>query len=54
MTRLAYLYIIELVYDDMKRTEYFVSFKTIVVITEEFTVMVNSEELIGTTEYLTL
>jgi hypothetical protein len=38
----------------MKGTEYFVSFKTIVVITEEFNVMVNSEKLIGTTEYLTL
>jgi cupin superfamily acireductone dioxygenase involved in methionine salvage len=33
----------------MKGTEYFV-----VVITEEYNVMVNSEELIGATEYLTL
>jgi hypothetical protein len=54
MTRLADQYIIELGYDDMKGTECFVSFKTIVLITEEFNVMVNSEELIGTTAYLTL
>jgi hypothetical protein len=38
----------------MKGTEYFVSLKTSVVITEEYDVMLNSEELIGTTEYLTL
>jgi hypothetical protein len=36
----------------MKGTEYFVSLQTSVVITEECNVMVNSEELIGTTEYL--
>jgi hypothetical protein len=35
------------------RTKYFVSLYTSVVITEEYNVMVNSEELIGTTEYLT-
>jgi hypothetical protein len=38
----------------MKRTEYFVSLQTGVVITEEYNVMVNSEELIGTAEYLTV
>jgi hypothetical protein len=38
----------------MKATEYFVSLQTSVVITEEYNVMVNSEELIGSTEYLTL
>jgi hypothetical protein len=37
----------------MKGTEYFVSLQKSVVITEEYNVMVNSEELIGTTEYLT-
>jgi len=38
----------------MKGTEYFVSLKTSVVITEECNVIVNSGELIGTTDYLTL
>jgi len=38
----------------MKRTEYSVSLQTSVVLTEEYTVMVKSEELIGTTEYLAL
>jgi hypothetical protein len=38
----------------MKGTEYFVSLQTNVVITEEYNVVVNSDELIGTTEYLTL
>jgi hypothetical protein len=38
----------------MKRTEYFVSLYTSVVITDECNVMVNIKELIGTTEYLTL
>jgi hypothetical protein len=37
----------------MKGTEYFVSLETSVVISEENNVMVNSQELIGTTEYLT-
>ena len=37
----------------MKRTEYFVSFKR-VLLYEEFNVMVNSEELIGVSENLTL
>jgi hypothetical protein len=38
----------------MKGTEYFVSLKMSVVISEECNVMINNEELIGTTEYLTL
>jgi hypothetical protein len=38
----------------MKGAEYFVSLYASVVITEQNNVMVNSEELIGTTEYLTL
>jgi hypothetical protein len=38
----------------MKETEYFVSLETSVVISEEYNVMVNSEELIGATEYLAL
>jgi len=38
----------------MKGTEYFVSLWTSVVITEEYNVVVKSEELIGTTAYLTL
>jgi hypothetical protein len=45
---------IELGYNVMKGTEYFVSFKPSVVLTEEYNVMVNSDELIGTTECLTL
>jgi hypothetical protein len=45
---------VELCYNVMKGTEYFVSLQTGVVITDECNVMVNSEELIGTTEYLTL
>jgi len=35
-------------------TEYFVSLQTSVFITEEYKVVVNSGELIGTVEYLTL
>jgi hypothetical protein len=38
----------------MKGTEYFVSLSTGDVITEKKNVTFNSEELIGTTEYLTL
>jgi hypothetical protein len=38
----------------MKGTEYFVSLSTNVVITEQNNVMVNSEELMGPTKYLTL
>ena len=45
---------VEFGYNVMKGTEYFVSLYTSVVITEEYSVMVNSEELIGTAEYLTL
>jgi hypothetical protein len=48
------VYKLELGYNVMKGTEYIVSLKTSVVITEQHIVMVNSEELIGTTEYLTL
>jgi hypothetical protein len=39
---------VELAYNFMKRAEIFVSLQTSVVITEEYNVMVNSEELIGT------
>jgi hypothetical protein len=38
----------------MKGIEYFVSIKTSIIVTEEFNITVNSEELIGTTEHLTL
>ena len=38
----------------MKGTEYCVSLQTSVVITENYNVTVNSEELTGTTEYQTL
>jgi len=38
----------------MKGTEYFVSLQTGVVLTEEYNIMVKTEELIGTTEYLTI
>jgi hypothetical protein len=38
----------------MKRAENFVSLQTGVVITEEYNVTVNSEELLRTAEYLTL
>ena len=41
-------------YNVMKRTEYFESLQTIVAITEENNVFVNSEGLIGATEYMTL
>jgi hypothetical protein len=47
-------YTVELGYNVMKETEYFVSLKTSVVITEEYNVMVNGEELIRTAEYLAL
>ena len=46
--------IVERGYSVMKGTEYFVSLQANVLVTEECNVMVNSEELIGTTEYLTL
>ena len=38
----------------MKGTEYFVSLLTNVVLTEEYNVMANIEDLIGTTERVTL
>jgi hypothetical protein len=48
------IYTIELGYDVMKMTEYSVSLQTSFVTTEENNVTINSEELIGTAEYLTL
>ena len=45
---------IELGYNVMKGTEYFVSVYTSVVINDEYIVMVNSDELIRATQYLTL
>jgi hypothetical protein len=45
---------VELGYNIMKGSEYFALFLTSVVITEWYNVTANSEELIGTTEYLTL
>jgi hypothetical protein len=47
-------YTVELGYNVMKGTEYFVSLKTSVVRTKEYSVMVNSEELIGTAGHVTL
>jgi hypothetical protein len=47
-------YRVKLAYNVITGTEYFVSLQTCVVITEERNVMVNSDELISTTEYLTL
>jgi hypothetical protein len=38
----------------MKETEYIVPLETSVVVTEEYNIMVNRNELIGSTEYLTL
>jgi hypothetical protein len=38
----------------MKGTEYFVSLQANVVVTEDYNVMVSSEELIGTTAFLTV
>jgi hypothetical protein len=45
---------VDVCYNVMKGTEYFVSLQTSIVIAEEYNVMVNSEELIYTTEYLTV
>jgi hypothetical protein len=45
---------VELGYNAMKGTEYFLSLQTRVIITDKYNVMVNDGELIGTTEYLTL
>jgi hypothetical protein len=47
-------YAFKLSYNVMKGPEYFVSLYTSVIITEESNVMVTSEELIGTTEYVML
>jgi hypothetical protein len=38
----------------MKETEHFLSLYTSIVLTEEYTITVNSEQSVGTTEYLTL
>jgi hypothetical protein len=38
----------------MKGSEYFVPLQTRFVLTEQYNLMANSGELIGTTEYLTL
>jgi hypothetical protein len=38
----------------MKGTECFASLETSVIMTDDYNVTVNSEELIGTAEYLTL
>jgi hypothetical protein len=45
---------LELGYNVTKEKEYFVSLQTAVAVTEEYNVMVNREELIGSTEYLML
>jgi hypothetical protein len=42
----------ELGYNVMRGPQYFPSLQTSVVLTEEYNVMVNSDGLIGTTEYL--
>jgi hypothetical protein len=52
--KLLIQYRVELGYYVMKVTDCFVSLLTGVVITKECNVVVKSEELIGTTEYLTL
>ena len=44
----------ELGYDVTKGAAHFLSLQTNVVLTEEYNVVVNSKDLIGTTEYLTL
>jgi hypothetical protein len=46
--------IIELSYSVVKETEYFVSLQTSAVLTEQYNATVNSDELVGTTENLTL
>jgi hypothetical protein len=45
---------VKLGYNVMKRPEYFVSLLTSVVITKQNNSVVNGDELIDTTEYLTL
>jgi hypothetical protein len=47
-------YRVELGYNVTTGTEYFVSLYMSVVITEDYSIMVKSEELTGTTEYLML
>jgi len=49
-----YIYIAERGYNLTKGNEYLVLIYMSAVITEEYNVMFNSEELIGTTEYLKL
>jgi hypothetical protein len=45
---------VELGYNVMKETGYFMSLQTSVLLTEDYNIMANREELICTTEYLTL
>lgn len=45
---------VQLSYNIMKGTEYFVSLRMSVIMTKEYNVMVDSEELICATEHLTL
>jgi hypothetical protein len=45
---------VELGYNIMKGTEYSVSLQMSVVLTDRYNIMVNSEELIGATEHVTL
>jgi hypothetical protein len=53
-SNLIHITTVKLGYNIIKGTEYFVSLQTHVVLTKEYNTVVNSEELIGTTEYLTL
>ena len=53
-TEIGQINAVELCYNVIKLTECILSLRTSVVLTEEYNVMVNSEELIGTTKYLTL
>jgi hypothetical protein len=41
---------VKLGYNIIKWSEYFVSLKTSVLVTEEYNIMINSEELVGTLE----
>ena len=50
----SYRNTVKLSYDVMKGTEYFVLLQVSVVLTDWYIVMVNSEDLTGTTEYLML
>jgi hypothetical protein len=49
-----YSYTVELGYNVTIGTEYFMSLQKTVVITEEYNVVISSDELIGTTKYLTV